>query len=711
MNCARPARAVAFAFALAIASVGWPVPTAAEPTAGKAYANGPALQTWSLRARLIATGMHRAFGIRQVGRFHSGGPLTSNPEFLLQTQAGRALDPKRLLVAVDQNFGARLGNTSHAPGAVISIDPTAATTEQPIAVPSDLGSRPSTAGAAVQLYSVQSARYLNREHNSGANTADFAGVSGPRYLSINNAFGRPWVANAPFGVRGAGSESVLDPDGAPLANAPSDGAGGVFAGAQNTRTSRPRAVRTGWIASLMNREESGQLTRGSIDHGALGTALLGSSPDGSGFAVFAVVTGSGAVVQVHVQDGVDGLAPAGTIDVGGDDPGVIGIAFKWNADRSLFVADARRNRIAVLHLSDDERHFTLARTSYLESAWLKRPVDLAACIPEIANPRFASHTTLAGGSDFYVVNRGDGSLLRVRQDGTVVARASIAWPDGSPVGGDRLRSIAVSADAQRIWLIAQRDAGPEGGESVLMETNGFDANGAFVSGANEALKPASAESARDGARLFATVFTANTGLGPLFNATSCATCHPGQGGASPLEEHFARRVARMDPGSGRVVVSNDRLGSLSPRHSTAASVAATEPLPREANVVSLRMPLSLSVAGRLDEIPDAAIEAQAVSKGDGIKGRVHYVAAADGARRVGRYGWKADVARLDEMVAEAMGNEMGVTSALAVRPAPTVKDDGSMVRALSAYLRALSTALPSSVSAPPTSKRHYEARR
>jgi CxxC motif-containing protein (DUF1111 family) len=122
----------------------------------------------------------------------------------------------------------------------------------------------------------------------------------------------------------------------------------------------------------------------------------------------------------------------------------------------------------------------------------------------------------------------------------------------------------------------------------------------------------------------------------------------------------------------------------------AASAVQAEPLPRGANVVSLRMPLALAAAGRLDEIPDAVIEAQAVSKGDGIKGRVHYVATADGSQHVGRYGWKADRARLDEIVAQAFANEMGINSALAVHPAATVRDDGAMVMAISSYLRELS---------------------
>jgi len=55
---------------------------------------------------------------------------------------------------------------------------------------------------------------------------------------------------------------------------------------------------------------------------------------------------------------------------------------------------------------------------------------------------------------------------------------------------------------------------------------------------------------------------------------------------------------------------------------------------------------------------------------------VNRVAAGDGTRRVGRYGWKADVATLDEMVAQAFANEMGMQAAAEVAP-------------VSAYLRTL----------------------
>src|SRR5262249_44797360 len=153
------------------------------------------------------------------------------------------------------------------------------------------------------------------------------------------------------------------------------------------------------------------------------------------------VTADGAVTQVHVQDGVDGLAAPGTVRPleSEDDPGLIGIAFKWNPDRVLYVADAARDRVVLLHLDDDLKHFRLARTTFVASPALNQPVDLSPAVPEIANPRFASHTTLAGGSDLYAANRGDGSLVRLSQDGKILARAQIEVPGLGLLDRDRIR--------------------------------------------------------------------------------------------------------------------------------------------------------------------------------------------------------------------------------------------------------------------------------
>ena len=621
----------------------------------------------ALVARVVASGLQGAHGLTQVGRFHAGGPFVANPEFLLSTQPGHLLDPERLLVTTEAHGGA-----------VLSIDPTA----QEVQVPVDVSTLQRRAGQPLQLYSIDTPAFANAVHNAGALTATEPAVASPRYLSINNAFGRPWIANAPRGLQGDGTITVTDPDGAPLANAPSDVAGGVFAGDRTHRTHAATTMHAGWFASHFERRASGQLTPGKLAHGVFGTAFLGASPDGTGFAVFAAVTGTGAVAQVHVRDGVDGVAPPGTIALGRGDPGAVGMAFQWAPRRALFIAEAARDQVAVLRLKDDGRQFVLDGVERLRSPWLQRPVDLAPAVPEVASPRFASHTTLSGGSDLYVANQGDGSLLRLSRDGRAIARAVLTTGDGRSVGAGELRAIAVSSDAQTIWVIVHL---PGAMSDQLLEVRAFDARGAFRTSADTRAAALPRANAESGARLFARTFSAETGLGARFNATSCESCHPGGLGATSREEFFARRVARMDPRSGRLIPLDGLDSAVAPRRSLAE--AGPLPAPREANVVSLRMPLSLVAARHIDEIDDAAIVAQAVAKGDGIHGRVHRVYDATGGTRVGRYGWKADVATLDEMVAAAFADELGMPSDLAPRPPARIRDDGTMARAVAVFLR------------------------
>jgi hypothetical protein len=671
---------------------------------------GDQIPHWRLSARVVAVGLPEVAGVREVGRFHIGGPIPGNPEFLMATREGRVLDPLRVLVAVGSNFGAPPGDPALKAGAILSIDPRAGKSAGTIIVPQDLTGN--DRDAKVQLYTTQSERFLNRRYNAKARTARFAAASGPRYISINNAFGRPWVANTPSGINGDGSVTVVDPDGAPLANAPSREAGGVFAGRQTDREQTPKAQPSGWLGKLMNYQASGQLTSGGMRTGALGTAFLGPSPDGSGFAVFATVTADGSVVQIHVQDGVDGLAGPGTVSTGpgtvstgpgtvstglgiSDDPGVIGVAFKWTPDRALYVADPGRDRLVLLDLEDDRRHFTVARTRTISLPEFDRPVDVAAAIPEIANPQFSSHTTLAGGSDLFVANRGDGSLLRLSQDGRPLARATIEIPGLGPLGPDRLRAIATSADAQHIWItIGGEVPGFPGHEGALVEVGAFDEHGAAAAMQGTQSAAAGANLAARGKQVFQTDFTPQMGLGPLFNATSCVACHPGPGGASIDERLFARRIAHMDPGSGRTVSIDHPNSPVARRYLLGAgngNATVSAAMPSQANVISLRMPLALYGIAGIDEIPDSVIEAQAVSKGDGIKGRAHHVVDARGASRVGRYGWKADIATLEDMVANAFANELGITSATVSRDAGArpIEDDSAQIEAVASYLRTL----------------------
>jgi hypothetical protein len=395
-----------------------------SPPSTQQAASAPPRAATPLSGRLLAVGIPGAGAISPVGVFHPGGPIHDKPEFAAFTQPGRLLDPERLLVASTSNFGAPIALANQPTGAVLSVS---TDQSEPIVVPADFaatGGQASALDGSVQLYTAQSPAFANSLTRPDAVTADLTAVSNPLAISINDGFGRPWFAN------GASTETVIDPDGRPLADPPSATAGGVFAGDQTNRA---------------DQRILGQLTRAAI-----GTALIGKSADGSGKAVFATVNADGSVVQVHVKLGVDGLAPAGTISPLSE--GRAGAVFNWVPDRILFVADPGGNGVLALTLSDDGTVFQVDQTRRLSAPELATPIDLAPAVPEIANPDFSSNTTLAGGSDLYIANRGNGTLVRMRQDGTVVAVRQVEVPGLGPVGAGQINGVAVSPDAQRIWV-------------------------------------------------------------------------------------------------------------------------------------------------------------------------------------------------------------------------------------------------------------------
>jgi hypothetical protein len=377
-----------------------------------------------LSGRVLAVGIPGAGAISPVGVFQPGGPIHDKPEFAAYTQPGRVLDPERLLVASTSNFGAPLALANQPAGAVLSVS---TDQSEPIVVPADFaaaGGQVSALDGSVQLYTAQSPAFANSLTKPEAVTADLTAVSNPLAISINDGFGRPWFAN------GVSTETVIDPDGRPLADPPSATAGGVFASDQTNRAD--------------------QRIPGQLSGAAVGTALIGKSSDGSGKAVFATINADGSVVQVHVKLGVDGLAPAGTISPLAE--GRAGAVFNWVPDRILYVADPGGNGVLALTLSDDGTVFQVEQTRRLSAPELATPIDLAPAVPEVANPDFSSNTTLAGGSDLYVANRGNGTVVRMRQDGTIVAVRQIEVPGIGLVGAGQINGLAVSSDAQRIWV-------------------------------------------------------------------------------------------------------------------------------------------------------------------------------------------------------------------------------------------------------------------
>src|SRR5262249_41496369 len=108
-----------------------------------------------LEARIVAVGIPGVSAISPVGTFLPGGPIHDNPVFATYTLAGHVLDPARILVASQSNFGARIANSNEQEGSFISIDPRGADT---IVIPANLassGGQASVLGGRGQVFSAQ----------------------------------------------------------------------------------------------------------------------------------------------------------------------------------------------------------------------------------------------------------------------------------------------------------------------------------------------------------------------------------------------------------------------------------------------------------------------------------------------------------------------------------------------------------------------------
>jgi CxxC motif-containing protein (DUF1111 family) len=177
------------------------------------------------------------------------------------------------------------------------------------------------------------------------------------------------------------------------------------------------------------------------------------------------------------------------------------------------------------------------------------------------------------------------------------------------------------------------------------------------------ITPREFDAFRTGLGAFTGVETVDDGLGPAFNGTSCAVCHsvPAIGGISPMAE---LRAGHRDPdGAFRALDSegNTLFHTFSlPNH------ACQPVLPPDMNVVARRVPVPLFGAGLIEAIPDDTLLSLADPldrNRDGSAGRASIVIdAATGERRVGRFGWKAQVATLLTFSGDAYRNEMGITN-------------------------------------------------
>jgi hypothetical protein len=130
----------------------------------------------------------------------------------------------------------------------------------------------------------------------------------------------------------------------------------------------------------------------------------------------------------------------------------LGVIFNWEPTRILYVSEPFESRIAVLDITDDGEVFRVADVRHIASEALNEPIDLAPVTIETTDPNFSSNTTLEQNSDFYIANRGNNTIVRMRQDGTVMAVRRVRLADAASLGEARLNGIATSPDGATIWV-------------------------------------------------------------------------------------------------------------------------------------------------------------------------------------------------------------------------------------------------------------------
>ena len=220
-------------------------------------------------------------------------------------------------------------------------------------------------------------------------------------------------------------------------------------------------------------------------------------------------------------------------------------------------------------------------------------------------------------------------------------------------------------------------------------------------GATDVVRPASyrlppllAQLFAAGRTQFEAVETPASGLGPVFNATSCAACHarPTSGGSSAVS---VTRFGRDGPGGFDPMA--DEGGPVVEEKGIVTDTCAVpgETVPPDATIVTKRNTPPLFGLGLVDTIPDRAILhlARSVPRPDGVIGRPNLVHG-----RVGRFGWKAQVVTLRQFTASAYLNELGVTSpdfpsdlppqgrVVLCDPAADPEDDGTRIDAVTRFL-------------------------
>ncbi len=164
------------------------------------------------------------------------------------------------------------------------------------------------------------------------------------------------------------------------------------------------------------------------------------------------------------------------------------------------------------------------------------------------------------------------------------------------------------------------------------------------------------------------IFTQETGLGPLFVATSCGTCHAGDGKGHPFSS--LTRFGQSDTLSNLFL----KYGGPQLQH-RAISGFQSESIPAGASFSSFTPPANTGL-GFLDAVSDVtllALSDENDADGDGISGRPNWIDVPEysgiragtiirNGRYIGRFGKKAGVYDLLQQTVTAYNQDMGINS-------------------------------------------------
>lgn len=193
------------------------------------------------------------------------------------------------------------------------------------------------------------------------------------------------------------------------------------------------------------------------------------------------------------------------------------------------------------------------------------------------------------------------------------------------------------------------------------------------------------------------------GLGPLLNAQSCSSCHfkdgrgappltaddpqrglllrlsvPGPDGeAVPLENYgdqLQDRSINGVPAEGTMVITYDEVqgtyadGTAYTLQAPSYSIGspAYGPIPDDV-MISPRVAPAVFGVGLLQAVPESTILSAADpddADGNGISGRPNHAPDESGAMVLGRFGWKANVATVNQQNTNAFHGDIGITSTL-----------------------------------------------